>query len=128
MYYYKGKAEGKEKLWHGHVTAVTVSPEYRRLGLAKLLMDYLELCSGEKDCYNSYFVDLFVRTSNALAIAMYRRLGYVVYRRVLDYYSGEEDAFGKALLYILSENIWFYQYIFAFVRISMSKFFLTPTV
>ena len=28
---------------------------------------------------------------------MYKRLGYVVYRRVLDYYSGDpdEDAFGK---------------------------------
>ena len=30
----------------------------------------------------------------------YKRLGYVVYRRVLDYYSGDpdEDAFGKNLL------------------------------
>lgn len=27
-----GKAEGKGELWHGHVTAVTVAPEYRRLG------------------------------------------------------------------------------------------------
>ena len=44
--------------------------------------------------YNSYFVDLFVRVSNALAITMYKRFGYAVYRRVLGYYSGEEDAFG----------------------------------
>ena len=43
----------------------------------------------------AYFVDLFVRVSNKVAIDMYEKLGYVVYRRVLEYYSGDEDAFGK---------------------------------
>jgi N-terminal acetyltransferase B complex catalytic subunit len=86
-----GKAEGEAELWHGHVTAVTVAPEYRRLGLAKQLMDSLEHVS--EYAYNGYFVDLFVRISNALAIAMYRRFGYVVYRQVIGYYSGEEDAY-----------------------------------
>lgn len=45
----------------------------------------------------TYFVDLFVRVSNSTAIQMYKKLGYSVYRRVLDYYSGEkdEDAFGS---------------------------------
>lgn len=47
--------------------------------------------------YNANFVDLFVRVSNALAISMYKRFGYSVYRRVLGYYSGEEDAFGPCL-------------------------------
>lgn len=93
MGYVIGKAEGDLNLWHGHVSAVTVSPEYRRLGLARLLMDYLELCSGKPNFYNAYFVDLFVRVSNSLAISMYHQLGYTIYRRVLDYYSGEEDAF-----------------------------------
>ena len=37
-----GKAEGNDALWHGHVTALTVAPEYRRMGLAKKLMDILE--------------------------------------------------------------------------------------
>ena len=37
-----GKVEGKGDNWHGHVTAVTIAPEYRRLGLAKRLMDSLE--------------------------------------------------------------------------------------
>lgn len=36
------KAEGVGEDWHGHVSAVTVAPEYRRLGLAKRLMDFLE--------------------------------------------------------------------------------------
>lgn len=91
MGYILGKAEGQRELWHGHVTAVTVAPEYRRLGVASTLMKFLEL-SSEKS-YNAYFVDLFVRISNNLAILMYSNLGYTVYRQVLEYYSGEEDAF-----------------------------------
>ena len=55
-------------------------------------MDYLETVSESTYC--GYFVDLFVRVSNSLAITMYEKLGYIVYRRVLEYYSGEgEDAF-----------------------------------
>lgn len=93
MGYMLGKAEGEGKLWHGHVSAVTVSPLFRRLGLARTLMDDLEaMC---KDQYNAYFVDLFVRASNSLAIDMYTKFGYCIYRRVLGYYSGDdpEDAF-----------------------------------
>ena len=37
-----GKAEGPGDNWHGHVTALTVAPEYRRLGLAAQLMNILE--------------------------------------------------------------------------------------
>jgi N-terminal acetyltransferase B complex catalytic subunit len=44
-------------------------------------------------------VDLFVRVSNIAAIKMYEKLGYIVYRRVLQYYnsidSPDEDAFGE---------------------------------
>lgn len=35
MGYILGKAEGEGERWHGHVTAVTIAPEYRRLGCAK---------------------------------------------------------------------------------------------
>ena len=93
MGYTLGKAEGEGKLWHGHVSAVTVAPRYRRLGLARTLMDDLEdMCINQ---YNAYFVDLFVRRSNSLAIQMYEKFGYSVYRRVIGYYSGEdpEDAY-----------------------------------
>mmetsp|Transcript_25104 Transcript_25104/g.78743 ORF Transcript_25104/g.78743 Transcript_25104/m.78743 type:complete len:123 (+) Transcript_25104:559-927(+) len=93
MGYIMGKAEGKGELWHGHVTAVTVAPDYRRLGLARQLMDHLEEISEKS--YNAHFVDLFVRVSNKLALGMYEKFGYTVYRRVIGYYSGEEteDAF-----------------------------------
>jgi N-terminal acetyltransferase B complex catalytic subunit len=51
-----GKAEGSGPEWHGHVTAITVAPEYRRLGLARKMMDLLEHVSD--NVYNGYFVDL----------------------------------------------------------------------
>lgn len=37
-----GKVEGQGESWHGHVTALTVAPEYRRQKLAKKLMTLLE--------------------------------------------------------------------------------------
>lgn len=44
-------------------------------------------------------MDLFVRVSNKIAINMYKNLGYIVYRTVIDYYAGpgddDEDAYGK---------------------------------
>lgn len=50
----------------------------------------------------TYFVDLFVRVSNKVAINMYKNLGYIVYRTVLEYYAGpgdvDEDAYGNNAL------------------------------
>ena len=80
---------------------------------------------SETDYFNdrkqAYFVDLFVRVSNTVAINMYKNLGntfsfpskkciitlfffffkgYIIYRTVLEYYSThsgspDEDAYGK---------------------------------
>ncbi|CAO3630475.1 unnamed protein product [Cunninghamella blakesleeana] len=94
MGYVMGKAEGTGKNWHGHVTAITVAPEYRRLGLADGMMNLLEQVSEKT--YNGWFVDLYVRVSNAVAVGMYRKFGYSVYRRVRNYYGGSsssEDAY-----------------------------------
>ena len=61
----------------------------------------LELVSDE--IYKGFFVDLYVRCANTVAIDMYEGLGYSVYRRVREYYGNigigkggrdEEDAFG----------------------------------
>lgn len=72
--------------WHGHITILTVSPPYRRLGYAKLLTSSLERSCNQS---SAWFVDLYVRASNTLAIDMYRSLGYSVYRRVVMYYSDD---------------------------------------
>ncbi len=57
-------------------------------------MNALEEISEKKKCF---FVDLFVRVSNAIAINMYRVLGYTVYRKVLHYYSGSGGGGGDAV-------------------------------
>uniref|UniRef100_A0A8C5KSM9 N-alpha-acetyltransferase 20 n=1 Tax=Jaculus jaculus TaxID=51337 RepID=A0A8C5KSM9_JACJA len=80
---------------HGHVTALSVAPEFRRLGLAAKLMELLEEISERK---GGFFVDLFVRVSNQVAVNMYKQLGYSVYRTVIEYYSAsngepDEDAY-----------------------------------
>ncbi|ERE71889.1 N-alpha-acetyltransferase 20, NatB catalytic subunit-like protein [Cricetulus griseus] len=94
-----GKAEGSvaREEWHGHVTALSVAPEFRRLGLAAKLMELLEEISERK---GGFFVDLFVRVSNQVAVNMYKQLGYSVYRTVIEYYSasnGEPDEDAYAL-------------------------------
>lgn len=81
--------------WHGHVSGVTVEPNSRRQGLARLFMDYLERLT-EKD--QGYYVDLFVRPSNSNAVSFYRNFGYEVYQTVKGYYSSQrskdcEDAY-----------------------------------
>ncbi|KPV76098.1 uncharacterized protein RHOBADRAFT_53088 [Rhodotorula graminis WP1] len=95
MGYVMGKTEGRGRDWHGHVSAITVSPQHRRLGLASMMMDLLEKVSEQEE---GWFVDLFVRQSNNLAIGLYESLGYMIYRRVRGYYGGgpgekDEDAF-----------------------------------
>lgn len=54
-------------------------------------MVYLEETSEK--VHDAYFVDLYVRMSNNLAIEMYKNLGYSVYRQVIGYYNGKEDAY-----------------------------------
>lgn len=102
-----GKAEGQSTDHHGHVTALTVAPEYRRLSLARKMMSLLERVSDET--YHGFFVDLYVRCANGVAIGMYEGLGYSVYRRVREYYGSlgmgasgkdEEDAFGEFPLFV----------------------------
>lgn len=95
MGYIMGKSEARQNNpldWHGHVTAVSVAEEYRRIGVAAKLMHTLEDTSDIKKCY---FVDLFVRMSNRVAVAMYKALGYIVFRTIKEYYTGppDEDAY-----------------------------------
>ncbi|KAG5476863.1 hypothetical protein LSCM1_05195 [Leishmania martiniquensis] len=87
MAYTLGKCEGEGEDHHGHVSAVSVAPTFRRVALGETLMAELEQVS--EYVHNAYFVDLFVRKSNKVAQEMYDRLGYIVYRTVLGYYHGD---------------------------------------
>ncbi|KAF1533715.1 N-alpha-acetyltransferase 20, partial [Eudyptula minor] len=93
MFTIMGKTEGSvaREECRRHVTALSVAPEFRRLGLAAKLMELLEDISEKKGVF---FVDLFVRVSNQVAVNIYKQLGYSVYQTVLEYYSassGEPD-------------------------------------
>ena len=100
--YIIGKAEGHGENWHGHVAALTVSPEFRLLGLAATLMTWLEDVSEEK---RAYFVDLFVRVSSQVATNMYKRLGYIVCQTVLEYYCGDPDEDAVDMRKALSRDV-----------------------
>ena len=76
--------------YHGHITALTISPTARRLGYATLLTSALE---QQSDAHNAWFVDLFVRAGNEVAQQLYRGMGYSVWRRIVGYYADDEDAF-----------------------------------
>ena len=47
-------------------------------------MTYLEKISIKT--HNAWYMDLFVRSSNTVAIDLYKQLGYTLYRKVLDFY------------------------------------------
>jgi len=73
------------------------------------MINLLELVSDE--IYKGFFVDLYVRCANNVAISMYEGFDYSVYRRVREYYGNlglgkgrrdEEDAFGMFHLAELS--------------------------
>jgi len=69
--------------FHAHITALTVAPHARRLGLARTLSQSLETAGDE---YDAWFIDLFVRKSNKVAQSLYNGLGYSIFRKVLEYY------------------------------------------
>lgn len=73
--------------WHGHVTALTVAPQYRRLGMAQILTKALERGCEEE---NAWFVDLFVREGNKTAVGLYEGIGYAqLFRCVLRDYGAQ---------------------------------------
>ncbi|KAJ5712857.1 N-terminal acetyltransferase B complex catalytic subunit naa20 [Penicillium herquei] len=79
--------------WHGHITVLTVAPAWRRLGQARRLTEKLEQGS---DNNKAWFVDLYVRASNKVAVDMYKGMGYSVFRRVVSYYSDDPSGMSES--------------------------------
>ena len=72
----------------GHVTTIGVSPEHRRRGIARRLMDKVEDGFRRRSVR---MVRLEVRSVNAGAQQLYRDLGYIVTQRLPRYYSNGGD-------------------------------------
>jgi ribosomal-protein-alanine N-acetyltransferase len=72
-----------------HLFLLAVSPEYRRTGIGRSMMQWLE-----KSCRTAGIqaIRLEVRVSNRAAIRFYRNLGYRIIARVAGYYDRREAA------------------------------------
>ncbi|CCH60337.1 hypothetical protein TBLA_0C05390 [Henningerozyma blattae CBS 6284] len=97
--YMMAKTEGKGQDWHSHITAVTVDSVFRRISLASKLCNSLAAMVDSKP-HDVNFIDLFVKCNNELAIKLYEKLGYSVFRRVVGYYNSSEDGYPNTLKYI----------------------------
>lgn len=74
---------------HAHLFLLAVQPEFRRQGIGRLLMQWLE-----KSCRTAGIrqIRLEVRASNLGARRFYRQLGYRFIGQVGGYYDGLEAA------------------------------------
>ena len=90
--YIIGANKGKKESVRAHVIAVTVCEDSRRLGLATTLLNNVEKVCEDK--YKGLCVGLYVRPYNYIAHKLYHKNGYLLYRRILEYYSSiGEDGF-----------------------------------
>ncbi len=74
----------------GHIVTIAVDPKYRRMGIGEALMREVINKLKELNCSSVY---LEVRVSNKPAINLYRKLGFLITRRIQKYYRDGEDAF-----------------------------------
>ncbi|XP_064547646.1 N-alpha-acetyltransferase 20 [Drosophila montana] len=78
---------------HGHVSALSIDHEFRRLGLGSLLMERLHTSLDQQ---RDWYVFLFVRSKNQGAIRFYQLLGYVKYRWLPHFY-GDDSGYEMRL-------------------------------
>jgi [ribosomal protein S18]-alanine N-acetyltransferase len=74
----------------GHITTVGVAPEYRRRGLARLILQEIERSFIARGVTT---VRLEVRTRNDAAQKLYEHLGYATVQRMNQYYSNGDDGY-----------------------------------
>jgi len=72
-----------------HLDLLAVAPGYRRLGIGRRLLEWLEECARVGGTFN---VALEVRVTNLGAQRFYRRMGYRALLRLPGYYQGVEAA------------------------------------
>ena len=78
------------------ITNIAVKNEYRRTGVASLLLDTLiKKCKSEKAVY----ITLEVRKSNFAAIKLYEKYGFSLVGERMNFYSNPDE---NALLYTLT--------------------------
>ncbi len=79
-----GLTEQHEKLQVGHICTVDVASRYRKLGVARRLLDEIEMAfirKGAEKCL------IEVRVDNVVARKLYRKHGYIEVGKLKDYYA-----------------------------------------
>jgi len=74
---------------HAHLNLLAVDPVYRRSGVGRQLVEWLEETARVG---GMFLVNLEVRAGNGSARVFYRKLGYRETRSIPGYYSGREAA------------------------------------
>lgn len=90
--YVLSKMEEEPSEVHGHITSLAVLRPYRKMGLARRLMECAH--AAMKDAFKAKYASLHVRKSNAAAKHLYiETLGYTVHDIEAKYYADAEDAY-----------------------------------
>jgi ribosomal-protein-alanine N-acetyltransferase len=74
----------------GHITTVGVAPEYRRRGLARLILHEIERSFAARSVTT---IRLEVRINNQAAQQLYEQVGFVIIQRMGKYYSNGDDGY-----------------------------------
>ena len=74
----------------GHITTIGVAPEYRRRGLARLLLHEIERSFLTRAVTT---VRLEVRVGNTSAQRLYEKIGYTLVQRLGGYYGNGDDSY-----------------------------------
>ncbi len=80
----------KEAYNMGHIISIAVHPDYRKMGIGEKMLQKVEKELKEMGCYRVY---LEVRISNQPAISLYKKLGYLTFKVIHNYYADGEDAY-----------------------------------
>lgn len=90
--YVLSKMEEESSIVHGHITSLAVLRPYRKMGLARRLMECAH--AAMKETFQAEYASLHVRMSNAAAKHLYiDSLGYKVHDIEAKYYADAEDAY-----------------------------------
>lgn len=90
--YVLSKMEEESSAVHGHITSLAVLRPYRKMGLAKRLMQCAH--AAMKETFEAEYASLHVRKSNEAAKHLYiKTLGYEIHDIEAKYYADAEDAY-----------------------------------
>ena len=74
----------------GHIVSIAVLQAFRRRGIGEALLQQALAAMRDRACEEAF---LEVRVSNEPAIALYRKLGFSISKRLPGYYRDGEDAY-----------------------------------